>query len=86
MRRTWRLGGATLRAGVCYYILLTLSVCSELEGNDSGEQHNQHAIPQDDDDTGDTNADRALMRFELVEMLIRIAMQKFVAEVGGDGS
>ena len=32
------------------------------------------------------NADRALMRFELVEMLIRIAMQKFVAEAGGDGS
>ena len=49
-------------------------------------QANVEGDEQDDDDTGDTNADRALMRFELVEMLIRIAMQKFVAAAGGDGS
>ena len=50
-----------------------------IEANIEGDE-------QDEDDTGDTNADRALMRFEMIEMLMRIALQKFLAEGGGDGS
>ena len=41
-----------------------------IEANKEGEE-------QDESEVGDTNADRALMRFELIEMLIRIAYQKF---------
>jgi len=41
-----------------------------IEANKEGEE-------QQESEVGDTNADRALMRFELVEMLIRIALKKF---------
>ena len=42
-----------------------------IEANKEGEE-------QDESEVGDTNADRALMRFELVEMIVRIALKKYL--------
>jgi hypothetical protein len=42
-----------------------------IEANKEGEE-------QQESEVGDTNADRALMRFELVEMLIRIGLKKYL--------
>ena len=42
-----------------------------VEANVEGEE-------QEDDDVGDANADRALMRFELLELYVRIAVAKFM--------
>ena len=43
-----------------------------IEANKEGEE-------QQESEVGDTNADRALMRFELLEMFVRIGLKKYVA-------